>query len=88
MLSWDQVLPDDKVIYILEQGSIKRDECLEIKIQKDTRMQQLQKLAKKKFHLRVANLQFYNEEGVEILQEDLPYLKNLSSLYISKSIYT
>ncbi|CAD8096754.1 unnamed protein product [Paramecium sonneborni] len=50
------------------------------------RMQEIKRKIEKHFKMRIAWLRVYTQQGIEIFEEDLPYIKDGTLLYVSDSI--
>ena len=48
------------------------------------RFSDIKKFVSEKFQLKIDYLRLFNAEGVEIMEDDLEFLKNNTSLFVSK----
>jgi len=57
----------------------------EIKLRRNQKMSDIQREIEHKLHLKAAKqLRFFNQEGLEIFEDDLEYMKDGEVLFVSK----
>lgn len=63
-------------VLIYQNGSNNHSKYITLPLTKDIHLKQIFDVIRKKFQLRKKSLRLFNSEGVELFQEDLPYLKH------------